>query len=320
MQSPGDDGSDASSKGEPQRPDGSLRPIDASRPLIFGEVLFDHFPDGRTILGGAPFNVAWNLRGLGFNPYFVSGIGDDEPGREVRQRMSSWGMDSRGVQTIAGRPTGTVTVSIDNNQPSYEIVPDQAYDFVAPLTADQWSECTALLYHGSLIFRGERSRQTLQRLIADSGLPRFVDVNLRQPHFDLAWLPELLGGAAWVKLNDEELGYLSSIEIRDQSTVEAAVRRLRQSFGEATYFVTCGSRGAYAVDRRQTWFAPAPSPQNFRDSVGAGDAFAAATIGGIIMNRPPGQAIVTAAQFASRICGIAGGTSGDRSIYEETTT
>ncbi len=28
---------------------------------VFGEVLFDHFPDGRRVLGGAPFNVAWNL-------------------------------------------------------------------------------------------------------------------------------------------------------------------------------------------------------------------------------------------------------------------
>jgi len=38
------------------------------RPLIFGEVLVDRFPDGREVLGGAPFNVAWNLRGLGFDP------------------------------------------------------------------------------------------------------------------------------------------------------------------------------------------------------------------------------------------------------------
>jgi len=29
---------------------------------IFGEVLFDHFPDGSRVLGGAPFNVAWHLQ------------------------------------------------------------------------------------------------------------------------------------------------------------------------------------------------------------------------------------------------------------------
>ncbi|MEM7234470.1 MAG: hypothetical protein AAF517_19985, partial [Planctomycetota bacterium] len=42
------------------------------RPVVFGEVLFDRFPDGRSILGGACFNVAWNLRGLGLDPLFVS--------------------------------------------------------------------------------------------------------------------------------------------------------------------------------------------------------------------------------------------------------
>jgi len=37
----------------------------AARPVLFGEVLFDHFPDGSEVLGGAPFNVAWHLQGLG---------------------------------------------------------------------------------------------------------------------------------------------------------------------------------------------------------------------------------------------------------------
>ena len=35
-----------------------------SRPLVFGEVLFDEFADGLTRLGGAPLNVAWHLRGF----------------------------------------------------------------------------------------------------------------------------------------------------------------------------------------------------------------------------------------------------------------
>ena len=31
---------------------------------VFGEVLFDQFPDGANVLGGAPFNVAWHLKAL----------------------------------------------------------------------------------------------------------------------------------------------------------------------------------------------------------------------------------------------------------------
>ncbi|MGD9171680.1 MAG: carbohydrate kinase, partial [Candidatus Thiodiazotropha sp.] len=32
---------------------------------IFGEVLFDCFPTGEQVLGGAPFNVAWHLQAFG---------------------------------------------------------------------------------------------------------------------------------------------------------------------------------------------------------------------------------------------------------------
>lgn len=54
------------------------------KPLIhvFGEVLFDCFPDGRRVLGGAPFNVAWNLQAFGLAPQFISRVGDDLDGKE----------------------------------------------------------------------------------------------------------------------------------------------------------------------------------------------------------------------------------------------
>ena len=42
------------------------------RPVIFGEVLFDRFPDGSVVLGGAPFNVAWHLQAFGRAPLFIS--------------------------------------------------------------------------------------------------------------------------------------------------------------------------------------------------------------------------------------------------------
>ena len=41
-------------------------------PVVFGEVLFDIFPDGAKHLGGAPFNVAWHLQAFGDQPLFLS--------------------------------------------------------------------------------------------------------------------------------------------------------------------------------------------------------------------------------------------------------
>ncbi|NIV35790.1 MAG: carbohydrate kinase, partial [Anaerolineae bacterium] len=62
-----------------------------SRPVIFGEVLFDEFEDGSAVLGGAPFNVAWHLQGFGLNPLFISRIGTDALGAQVQQQMRDWG-------------------------------------------------------------------------------------------------------------------------------------------------------------------------------------------------------------------------------------
>ena len=44
--------------------------------VIFGEVLFDDFPDG-AVLGGAPFNVAWHLQAFGLHPVMISRTGND---------------------------------------------------------------------------------------------------------------------------------------------------------------------------------------------------------------------------------------------------
>ena len=61
---------------------------EGKRPIVFGEVLFDTFPDGSAVLGGAPFNVAWHLQGFGLTPVFISRVGDDARGRQVLAAMA----------------------------------------------------------------------------------------------------------------------------------------------------------------------------------------------------------------------------------------
>ena len=56
------------------------------RPVIFGEVLYDCFPEGEVVPGGAPFNVAWHLQGFGQNPLFLSRVGSDEAAGRVLSR------------------------------------------------------------------------------------------------------------------------------------------------------------------------------------------------------------------------------------------
>lgn len=284
-------------------------------PLIIGEVLFDEFDDGRSVLGGAPFNVAWNLLGLGQQPTLLSAVGDDANGKRIRERMAAWKMDLRGLQTAAGHDTGSVKVTLAQAQPSYEIVFPCAYDFIdLPPFANSLHQFS-MLYHGSLAWRGERSRATIARLLAESSLPRFVDVNIRDPWFDRVWLAELLIGAEYVKINDEELSALTGLPCSTADQVRAAVAKSSNEFGAAVYLVTCGSRGAYAVSGDAVTFAAAAQPAVMVDTVGAGDAFAAATIEGLLRELPYQQVLDRAVTFAARICGIRGATTTEAAVY-----
>ena len=135
------------------------------RLCIFGEVLFDRFPDGKQVLGGAPFNVAWHLQAFGRAPYFVSRIGADPEGDSVRESMRNWGMDLAGLQTDDTHPTGRVDVRITAGEPSYDIVHPCAYDAIAP----PGDVPGGLLYHGSLALRDARSRAGFAAVSSDSG-------------------------------------------------------------------------------------------------------------------------------------------------------
>ena len=174
------------------------------RPLIVGEVLFDVMPDGTRVLGGAPFNVAWHLQALGLRPLMITRVGADDSGYEVLMAMESWGMDTSGVQRDDACPTGRVQVELDDGEPTFNILPDQAYDLLDRDQAMQSmsGKAFSLLYHGSLISRGKVSRPALDHLKKGSEIPVFIDVNLRDPWWNREDVLASLRSARWAKLNE----------------------------------------------------------------------------------------------------------------------
>ena len=288
------------------------------QPLIFGEVLFDHFPDGSQVLGGAPFNVAWNLQGLGLQPQFVSAVGNDAEGGRVREKMLGWGLDVDGLQINDECPTGSVNVSLDAGQPSFDIQAKRAYDRIQfpsfPVNVSEFS----LLYYGSLAYRAEASRETLDMLIESTSLKRFVDLNLRPPWFEDSWLGPLLQKATWLKLNDDELSCLVGVPVNGDSSLSRAASDLIQKYELEYLFVTLGEAGALGVHAEgRTVKVESPRPLPFVDAVGAGDAFSAALIAGILSEMPLDVMLREAAQYAARICTIRGATSEEKSIYRD---
>jgi fructokinase len=280
-------------------------------PLVFGEVLFDCFQDGSTVLGGAPFNVAWHLQAFGAGPVFISRVGKDPLGERIEQAMTARGMITLALQRDPSHHTGTVQVKLSGGEPSYEIVDDVAWDHIDAVAVPPMPS-GGLLYHGSLATRQADSADALRTLRGRLDPAVFVDVNLRDPWWNKSQLQHLLEGASWVKLNAAELELLAP----DGDDLESRAQRLRERYGLRCVFATMGPDGALAIsgDERVDRVAPAASVEVV-DAVGAGDGFAAVLILGLLRSWSMADTLERAQAFASAIVGRRGATVDDPDFY-----
>jgi fructokinase len=282
----------------------------SSRLCIFGEVLFDHFPDGKCVLGGAPFNVAWHLQALGQSPGFISRVGNDAEGETVRAAMSDWGIDTSLLQTDKQYPTGRVKVTFNGGEPAYDIVHPCAYDAVE--TMQQVPAC-GLLYHGSLALREEKSQLALAQLKACRVKTVFIDVNLRPPWYQLQQVQQMLHTANWVKLNTDELNLLYP----DAKSGSAIAADFLHEYGLDGLVLTHGAEGAELITGSGEHFKVRPE-KNIKvvDTVGAGDAFASIIILGLCNGWPLEATLQRAQLFASKVVSNRGATVSDANFYK----
>ncbi|MCP9835248.1 carbohydrate kinase [Cyanobium sp. Aljojuca 7A6] len=285
---------------------------------IFGEVLFDCFPDGTEVLGGAPFNVAWHLRGFGLSPFFVSRIGTDGHGDSIRSCMQSWGLESSFLQIDHSHPTGRVRVTIEHDEPQYDIVPESAYDFIQSSDVQQLP-ATGLLYHGSLALRHSASAAALAALKAKHRGKIFLDVNLRSPWWSLESVLSLVDDADHVKLNAAELALLATDETlaADDASLTVAMHRFAECHLLETLILTRGAQGALFWSGGEIVSIGPAAPTHVVDTVGAGDGFAAAFLLGLSQQWPSLESLAHARDFAAALVSRRGAIIDDRRVYEE---
>src|SRR5690606_28906855 len=204
-----------------------------------------------------------------------------------------------GLQVDPEHPTGTVQVSLRGGEPSYEIVADQAYDHVdgqRALASIPGHE-DAILYHGSLALREWQSRETLAALRAAMQGGVLMDVNLRAPWWDRDSVHALMARATWIKLNEDELTALGTGE-----SAEARVDNLLEHFDLDAVILTRGADGALVAAADGTRLSrPAPPVDGLVDTVGAGDAFSAVVLLGLIRGWGWDTILDRAARFAARV-------------------
>lgn len=279
-----------------------------------GEVLWDVFPDENR-LGGAPANVAYHAAALGNEGFVASRVGKDESGDELVSQLSTKGVDTAHIQYDASHPTGTVLVTFVDDDARYEIVRDVAWDFLE-WTSDWQSlaeKCSAVCF-STLAQRSPDSRAAIEQFL-EATRPdclRVLDVNLRPPFVNEDILRSSLKRANVVKYNYQESLFLKRLFWKDD--LERWLCR------EAGMQVVCMTRGAegcelFTKDSRAAVRARVIDT-SAGDPVGAGDAFSAALIDGLLRNLALQDVARRANHYAGMVAARKGGTPEMPALHE----
>ncbi len=278
---------------------------------VFGEALFDCFPNGTMILGGAPFNVAWHLQAFGQSPDFISRVGNDAAGRLIREKMQSWQISDASLQSDLNHPTGRVFIDFHDGEPHYQIAPNQAYDFIDFTPTDTIHR--GIFYHGTLAVRSPRSKNTLQAIKQQHQGKIFVDVNLRKPWWNKPDVLDLIHEADWLKLNIDEFDELFD----SKNNLEAAMKAVLTEFRLEGIIATMGEAGACVITDRGEFHRIKPTlGLDVKDTVGAGDAFSSVFLTGLNLGWDFPLTMERSQSFASGLVGIRGAITDDPEFYK----
>jgi fructokinase len=143
------------------------------------------------------------------------------------------------------------------------------------------------IYFGTLAQAREENEAILDRIVKRiPDVKCFFDLNLRKGHWNLPLVHRLSSLAAVLKLNEDEAELLSALTLGEGSfDLEAFCRHWSATHGMKTICVTLGSKGCavFSYDRLETYEG---IKVKVVDTVGAGDAFAAAFLHGFELGWP----------------------------------
>lgn len=230
----------------------------------------------------------------------MSAVGNDALGEEAAEAIQALGLTTTFLQKTSRFPTGAARVQLGpGGQNRFRIERPAAYDAVniSDCVIEQLASRTpGWLYHGTLFASTPLGEAALCRLSnAVPAATRFYDLNLRPDCWSPPLVTRLMRTADVVKLNEEELACVQEFTGLPRGA-EAFCREGADRFRWRAVCVTLGARGC-AVLAHGDYIELEGHAIDVADTVGAGDAFAAAFMHGLISEWPVDEI----ATFANRV-------------------
>jgi fructokinase len=278
---------------------------------VIGEVLWDVFADGERF-GGAALNFCANLQRLGDHATLFSAVGDDPRGEMSLRQMKALDVATSGIRTVTNLPTGIARITMnEQGEAAFAIPRPAAFDEVSvdPTTlASLQANGVDWLYFGTLLNTNPAAEQLTTGLKEQLHSARgFYDINLRNGHWNLGVVQRLSGLASIMKLNELEAETLFSLTCsQDEAfSLESFCDRWASTYGIDVICVTLGPAGCMIYDGSSFHRVPGYNV-TVCDTVGSGDAFAAAFLHGYTC----GWQISRAAQFANALGALVASRAG----------
>lgn len=256
--------------------------------VSWGELVWDVFDDARSerSLGGCASNVAIQLALLGHRCRLITRVGNDRWGHDALRLLAAAGVDTCWVQRDDELPTAATRVSCSGGEPQYRMLErmDWARIAVTESVLSGLSRCQAFVY-GTLAQRSPAAQTALARVW--EWLPgdclKVCDMNLRGAQLPRELIELSARAADVVKMNDQE-----AVEL-GRSCGGDAVRWLLDEMNVRLVALTLGSAGCELYGAFGCVSAPAlPLPESAVEgnAIGAGDAFCARLVHGLLKREP----------------------------------
>ena len=261
--------------------------------------------------GGALANVAVAVTRSGTPARLACGLGDDDFGGLLRERLEAEGVDLELVATIPGLPTPFAFVRFDGDaEPHFDIHGAGIDPGFAPLAGreDEIVASAAAIAIGSNTLAGEPARAltfSIRERALAAGVPILFDPNLRPGRWDdlesaRRLCLELTSDSFLTKANVGEVRWLAG----DDDLDPAAGAEFLVASGAGLGVVTDGPRAAVArgLARAQA----TPPHVDFPWPLGAGDAFMGTLSGRLRLGEwspdAVGPALSAAVAAAAGVC------------------
>jgi 2-dehydro-3-deoxygluconokinase len=241
----------------------------------------------RRYIAGAETNVAVGLTRLGHTAGWTSRVGADDFGRAIVFRIRGEGVDTSHVIVDARAPTGILVRERRDYGPIEQVYyrRGSAASLMTPDDLDTAYLGQARFLHltGITPALSASCRETVfaaAKLARTAGVSVVLDPNFRSKLWDRAEARSVMRELA--AYCDTVLPGLEEAELlTGESDPERAAREIAR-LGPSTVVVKLGAEGALALTNGTVVHSPATRLERIVDPVGAGDAFAAGFLAGLL--------------------------------------